>query len=358
MSRMKDVKAALQGQVESLVRELVPEGRRAGQIWSAKNPCRADRRAGSFVVWLRGEAAGAWKDYATGEGGDLIDLVCLANGLDRKEALAWAEDRLGWRRLSADERRSLTREVLKRQSETREDDEHRRHVRIDRARRWYASARPIAGTLGEAYFSWRGVPLDSIKHRHDFCRFLPSQEWWFGAEYEDGRKVRSGPRFPAIVSKMVDAHGRLQALHFTFLALDGRGKAPVPDSGKAKLMWPETAGAAIWLTRGRGNRKPKIMIEQGMSAPAVVGEGIEDGLSSALANPDERHMAAGSLPNLLHLPDYPWVNGWIVLKDNDWGKPQAQALFDRAAARLGATGKPVFPVSSLAGKDFNEQLQE
>lgn len=52
--------------------EWLPDGKRAGGEWVARNPTRADRKAGSFSINLR---TGAWGDFATGdEGGDLISL--------------------------------------------------------------------------------------------------------------------------------------------------------------------------------------------------------------------------------------------------------------------------------------------
>jgi len=40
------------------VRELAPGGHKSGSTHTAKNPARPDRNAGSFVVGLRGVAAG------------------------------------------------------------------------------------------------------------------------------------------------------------------------------------------------------------------------------------------------------------------------------------------------------------
>lgn len=98
------------------------------------------------------------------------------------------------------------------------------------------------------------MPLDQIKNRVNFCRFLPELEYWYEAEnvYEYGkrRKVKAGPKFPAIISAMRDIEGNLQALHYTFIAPDGKGKAPVKDPTKAKMMFPQTSGSVIWLTRG------------------------------------------------------------------------------------------------------------
>ncbi|SFT66992.1 Toprim domain-containing protein [Pseudovibrio denitrificans] len=353
-SRIKEIKQALMPSelaLLELVRELVPEGRRNGKIWSAKSPVRQDKNAGSFVVWLTGPARGSFKDYADGTvKGDLIDLVCLSKRLSRTEALAWAEDRLGWRHMSPEEKEKLRRQVKKKAKQQNAQEEKRRKDRIRRALRWWHSGLAVEGTLIERYLESRAIPLSRLQGRLNFCRFLPAQEYWMDAVYENGIKVQRGPEYPAMMSRMSAPDGSLQALHFTFLAADGSGKAPVE---KPKLMWPETAGSMIWISQGES----KSGGPDTYRGPVVVGEGIEDAGSSALANPEIRHAAAGSLPNLLHLPDFPWLTGYILLKDNDWGKPQAQEQFNRAVERLAATGKPVIEVSSTKGKDFNDQLR-
>nr|WP_321482701.1 toprim domain-containing protein [uncultured Cohaesibacter sp.] len=361
-SRLQEVKAALQDDVLRLVKELVPDGKATGNNYTAKSPVRHDRRAGSFVVWIGGNAKGAFKDYADDDvKGDIFGLICLCKGLDKKEALAWAEDWLGWKTMSKAEKAKFMREVKKREARQKEDDLAFQRRMVDRARRTWSTTVPIIGTVGEEYFRYRGVPLDQIKHRVSFCRFLPACEYWYEAEYRyEGKKkikVKAGRKFPAIVSAMRDIEGQLQALHYTFLALDGRGKAPVADPSKAKLMYPRTTGAAIWLTRGKGNMDAKTMADKGLVCPVIVGEGIEDGLSAALAVPEARVLAAGSLPNLLHLPLHPCFGSMLLLKDNDWNKPQAQELFDKAMDRIKRHGLPVASVSSSSGKDFNDLLR-
>ena len=67
----------------------LPEGKRQGVEWLARNPTRADDRPGSFSV---NTATGQWSDFATGDkGGDLVGLVAYLEGarqLDAARALA------------------------------------------------------------------------------------------------------------------------------------------------------------------------------------------------------------------------------------------------------------------------------
>jgi hypothetical protein len=62
----------------------LPDGRRCGQEWVARNPTRADRRAGSFKV---NTVTGRWADFATGDaGGDPVSLYAYINGLTQTDA--------------------------------------------------------------------------------------------------------------------------------------------------------------------------------------------------------------------------------------------------------------------------------
>ncbi len=99
--------------------------------------------------------------------------------------------------------------------------------------------------------------------------------------------------------------------------------------------------------------------EAGEAGPAGVSEGIEDALSAAVADPDLRMAAAGSLPNLLTVPDHAAASAYLVFRDNDWNKPQAVALFERALAHFKAFGKPVRAVAMPPswGKDVNDAFR-
>ncbi len=85
------INAAALLHIESIVLRWLPDGRRAGIEWVAKNPLRNDRRLGSFKINM---ANGAWGDFSTGDyGGDLISLAAYlhTNGDQRRAALNVAE---------------------------------------------------------------------------------------------------------------------------------------------------------------------------------------------------------------------------------------------------------------------------
>jgi len=78
------VNAAALRNADAVVRGLLPDGRREGAEWVARNPLRPDRKAGSFKINLN---TGKWGDFATGDkGGDLVSLAAYVTGLGQREA--------------------------------------------------------------------------------------------------------------------------------------------------------------------------------------------------------------------------------------------------------------------------------
>ncbi len=86
-------------------------------------------------------------------------------------------------------------------------------------------------------------------------------------------------------------------------------------------------------------------------------EGVEDGLSIALAVPEFRIWCSYSLSNLGNIAVPKCAGKVIVACDNDWGKPGAEAQLARALEALKAQGVPVFEARSPLGKDFNDCLR-
>ena len=84
------IAAAALAHADTLVARWLPDGRREGAEWVARNPTRADHRPGSFKV---NRHSGRWGDFSTGDrGGDLVALAAYIRGEPMKTtALALAE---------------------------------------------------------------------------------------------------------------------------------------------------------------------------------------------------------------------------------------------------------------------------
>jgi hypothetical protein len=354
MSRFSVAKMKIVDDLESLVSEIFRAQGRHRRIgtWNIANPFRPKSKASQMVVWLKGARRGAWKDFVSGETGDAVDLV--AYGLtgsvtaeSRMDAVKWIEDRYGLRSLDARDRSRMAAEAGSRRIAAEVQDRQRREASIARARKFFFSCQAeILGTPVEAYLKSRGVDLAAVPNMGKAIRFHAACEYWMDA---------ARPRLPAMIAAMVDENGRIGACHYTFLKADGSGKAEVE---KAKLMFPETTGLMIRLTNGPSGQPADKAAADGLRGVLGVSEGIEDGLSVAVAEPELRMWAAGSLAGLLSLPDHGSADSYLIFKDNDWDKPQAQALFARAMARIRNFGKPASELSMPAdwGKDVNDAI--
>jgi hypothetical protein len=75
------VAAAAQPVLQVLLDRWLPDGKRCGCEWVARNPTRSDRNPGSFKVNLH---SGRWADFATGDkGGDVVSLAAYLFGLSQ-----------------------------------------------------------------------------------------------------------------------------------------------------------------------------------------------------------------------------------------------------------------------------------
>lgn len=78
------INAAALAQLPLLLLRWLPNGRREGREWVARNPRRADRSPGSFRINM---TTGKWADFATDDrGGDVISLAAFLFELSQLQA--------------------------------------------------------------------------------------------------------------------------------------------------------------------------------------------------------------------------------------------------------------------------------
>ena len=357
-----EIKRMLQERVERLVGVLLENARVQGG-YATVSSSKPGAMGGSFVVWLGGTSPGAWKDYASGDKGDILDLIAHAKfgysspmGTEaRRDALAWARDWLGLASMTPFELARVRNGIASQARQVKQSEAEKAQRAVRRALSMWLDAEPdLRGTVAERYLAGRGVAWRDIPNLATDLHFEPKLEWWMGARRNaEGRKLEPGPSFPALVSAMRDATGALRAVHCTFLDPRGVGKAPVP---KPKLMWPATRDLVIRIANGETGQTPEEAAIGGTRGTVVLCEGIEDGLSVASARPDLRVWACGSLAGLTGAPVLPCVAAFIVAADNDWQSGQAMAGLERAVETLRQRGVPVAIARSPTGKDFNDAL--
>jgi hypothetical protein len=249
-----------------------------------------------------------------GDGRAGLLLNCKKSGCDFRDILAAAGVKPG------DYSKPDLREIVRRKAQ----DSAEAIRRSDTAKRIWAEAKPIAGTIAQRYLRGRGISCalpDSLRF-HPSCHHGPSQT-----------------ALPAMVALVEGGEGF--AIHRTYLRADGSGKAGLPDGDK--MMLGKVCGGAVRLSDAPGR--------------LVVAEGIESALSlmSGLLSGTATVWAALSTSGMrsLRLPDVPGLIA-IATDPDLQGREAAQAL----AKRAHGAGWRVSILDPGNGRDFNDILQE
>ncbi|WP_363352260.1 toprim domain-containing protein [Methylocystis echinoides] len=309
-----DLSRRLAQDAEAVCRYYLSSGRRHGRYWivgdARNNPGR------SLFVRLTGPetgkgAAGHWTDAASGEYGDLLDVIRESAGLkDFSDVLDEARRFL---RLPSAEPRPKQRLDRKQTGSP------------DSARRLFALSRPIGGTLAERYLHHRGI---ATLRNLESLRFHPRCYYRSG----DGSAPET---WPAMIAAVTDLEGKITGVHRTWLDRSGRGKAPV---GSPRRAMGELLGNGV-----RFGAPLDVM---------AAGEGIETVLSVRCLLPSMPMIAALSSAHLaaIHFPET--LRRLYVLRDNDPAGERASAsLIDRAIAE----GIEAITLTPEQG-DFNDDL--
>lgn len=334
----RELSAMLAANMAALAPHLLPAGRRDGPHWRCGG---VDGAAGqSLAIHLHGERAGVWHDFSTGEAGDALDLAAavLFRG-DTRAAMDWARAWLG----IADGKAPPPPARKPPDAAARPPDADEAARRRKALALFLEAAASIAGTPAAAYLAGRGIALHELARQPAALRF--HRECWCG---EAGRPL------PAMLAAITDGAGRHVGTHRTWLAPDDAGgwrKAPLRDP--KKTLGPY-AGGFIPLWRGASG-KPLRAAPAGETV--ALAEGIETGLSVALACPELRVLAAVALPNMARVALPAAVARVVLCADNDAGNPKAGELLTRAAERFAAEGRDVRVAHPPVGKDFNDTLR-
>ena len=316
-SETEDVIRALAENAEGVCRAYLPAGRREGSYWIVgdlqNNPGR------SLFVRLTGPvsgpgAAGKFTDGATGEHGDLLDIIRERTGISRfPDLLAEARAHLG-----RPQPVFLDRPVPKRAKAPGGTPAA--------AVRLFAASVPVAGTLADTYLRSRGLTHGGTMSA---LRFHP--KCW----HRDEGQTRSIPR-PALIAAVTDGAGALQGVHRTWLSSNGQDKAAVDTPRRAM---GHLLGNAVRI------------------APAdqtlVLGEGIETMLSVREAAPSLPVWAALSSSHLGAVLLPAGLQRLYIAIDRD---PAGQRAAERLTARATEVGIAVRVLEPRLG-DFNDDLR-
>lgn len=309
----QDLVQRLAREAEAVCRHYLSSGRREGAYWRVGDVRNTPGR--SLFVRLKddanGRAAGKWTDAATGEHGDLLDLI--------RESLGLAD----FRNAAEEARRFLS---LPRAPPS---PEHANSIVASgspaSARRLFAGSGPIAGTLGQTHLRARGITgLRDMRP----LRFHP--RCYYRSDSADPPQA-----MPAIIAAVTDLSGAITGVHRTWLHLAEHGPSVMDRRAMGHLL-------------GNGVRFGR------MNDVAIAGEGLETTLSLAVAMPVMPLIAALSAAHLGALLLPPSLKRLYVARDADAAGDNAFARLSERADEAGIEIVGLVPRLD----DFNSDLRK
>lgn len=261
-------------------------------------------------------AAGKWTDAATGEHGDLLDVIRESCGLVAFHDVVGEARRF----LSLPQPQPSPACHARKQSPAPTGSP-------ESASRLFAMSQPIAGTIAETYLRKRGITAlreTGALRFHPRCYYRPDvnapTEIW-----------------PALIAAVTDLAGQITGAHRTWLDPSGHDKAPV-----------DTPRRAMGHLLGHG-------VRFGVAIDVMAaGEGLETMLSLRSALPALPMLAALSANHLAAILFPATLRRLYVARDRDAAGDLAVATLTERAQSAGIEALTLTPALG----DFNEDLRE
>ena len=315
-----DLSADLADRAESFCRQYFPEGRKQGNYWQVGDTSGA--KGQSLAIRLQAESgrkAGSWQDFATGQYGDLIDLLHERLGSPTlKETLREARSFLGQAPCPAAPRET--------QRVERPDAAFSR--RIARARKLFAAGKPVLGTLAATYLQGRGI-----------TRLGPALRYHPQVFLRHGEDDPDPPhRAPALLAKITDNRGQITGCARFYLDPFTGGLAEIESP---KRILGQMHGHAIRFWSGTGR------------TDLIVGEGLENTLSVGTALPEFDLASCLTATHLgLFIPPPGIQRIWIARDNDEAGRNASKRLRNQLESR-GIVCDDLVPNMG----DFNDDLR-
>jgi hypothetical protein len=314
-----DLARRLAEHAETVCRQYLSNGRRAGRYWIVGDVRNTPGR--SMFVRLNGPAsgkgaAGKWTDAATGEHGDLLDVIRESCGfVDFRDVIGEA------------------RRFLSLPGPHPSPDRHARQQppaptgSPESARRLFAMSQPIAGTIAQAYLRRRGI---TAFHEIRALRFHP--RCYYRPDVDAPTEI-----WPALIAAVTDLAGNITGVHRTWLNPSGNDKAPI-----------DTPRRAMANLLGHG-------VRFGIATDVMAaGEGLETMLSLRGALPALPMLAALSANHLAAILFPGTLRRLYIARDRD---PAGDFAGTTLTERAQAAGIEALALTPALG-DFNEDLRE
>jgi hypothetical protein len=320
MDSISDIVRSLAENAEAVCRRYLSNGRREGRYWLVGDIQNAPGRSLYVLLSAAGATrgqAGKWTDAASGEHGDLLDIIAASCGHGAmRETLAEARRFL-----------SLPMPIASSRGLGRSRAANAPTGTPEAARRLWAASKTIDGSLAAAYLAARRIgsvgSSGSLRY-HAHCYYRPSRD--------DVPDVRSA--WPAMIAAVTDDDGEITGVHRTWLD---------PAGGKAPVACPRRAMGHLLGHGIRFGRSGTVM---------TAGEGIETILSLREVLPDLPMIAGTSAAHLAAMRFPQPLRRLYVACDKD---PAGAGALKTLAERGAAEGIEIVPLLPARG-DFNDDL--
>lgn len=309
-----DLAQRLGRQAEAVCRHYLSSGQREGRYWLVGDARNTPGR--SMYVRLKDSPkgpAGKWTDAATGEHGDLLDVIRESCGLiDFKDV--------------AEEARTFLSMPPPEPMPVNLPQAPAPHGSPEAARRLFGMSQPITGTLVQSYLRERAIA--DLRGTGNL-RFHP--RCYYRADEHSPTET-----WPAMIAAVTDLGGKITGAHRTWLDPRRRDKAPLDTPRRAM---GDLLGNAVRFGTGG-----EVM---------AAGEGIETVLSVRQVLPDMPMLAALSAAHLAAVQFPDTLRRLYILRDDD---PAGDGARDSLIQRANAAGIEAIVISPQLG-DFNEDLR-
>jgi hypothetical protein len=307
-------------EAEAVCRHYLSNGKREGRYWVVGDVRNTPGR--SMYVRLRDSAkgrAGKFTDAATGEHGDLLDIIRQSLGLRTFSEVA--EEARRFLKLPRPEVELVSKPV-------------RPEVAAGSrgaARRLFAISGPIEGTVVETYLQRRGIAHvyhgGSLRF-HPRCYYrpdehLPTETW------------------PAMIACVTDLDGRITGVHRTWLDPEGFDRVRL---GKAPIDTPRRAMGDLLGNAVRFGAADDDVL--------AAGEGIETMLSLRCVLPTMPMASALSANHLSAMSLSSSLRRLYIARDADAAGEAVQTTLTQRAKAAGIEAIALLPRLG----DFNEDL--
>ncbi|MGQ3138392.1 MAG: DUF7146 domain-containing protein [Sphingopyxis solisilvae] len=318
MDSISEIVHRLADNAEAVCRRYLSSGRREGRYWLVGDVRNAPGRSLYVLLSAAGDTgaqAGKWTDAASGEHGDLLDVIAASCGHGAmRETLAEA-------------RRFLSLPMPVPTGSPSPCSTKAPMGTPAAARRLWAASKPAEGSLVAAYLAARGIDVargDASLRFHPRCYYRPSTD--------DAPDVRAA--WPAMIAAVTDEEDEIVGVHRTWLD---------PAGGKAPVARPRRAMGQLLGHGVRFGRSDAVM---------AAGEGIETILSLREALPSLPMIAGLSAAHLAAIRFPAGLRRLYVACDQDPAGDTARKTLAERGAKEGIDVVALMPERA----DFNDDL--